>query len=300
MINGDKKNGSILVGFLVVVILATLIAGLYESYTQKYLPDRSLLSHLHDYGYLTEIPVVYEPGKGIWHPLGWAGSAMMVLMLLYSVRKRVAVFRSWGRLPNWLTAHMFLGIMGPLLVTLHTTFKFGGIITTSYICMIITMVSGLLGRYIYIQIPHSLSGAELEADDIEKMVEELDGALGRFSGEVNVPALFEEIRTTDPQDRKPGPATSLLWMIRTDLINLFKIARLRRILKTRHRLDRTARKTVLDLLKKKAALVRRKNFLSTSQSLLHYWHVFHRPLATVMFAIMFLHIVVYYLFRPAH
>jgi len=290
----------IVIGFLMLITILTLFTGLYESYAQKYQPEMSLLSLLHDYGILNDIPVIYEPSKGIWHPIGWIGSGMMVLMLLYTVRKRVSLLRSWGRLPNWLTAHMFLGIMGPMLVTFHTTFKFGGIITTSYICMIITMLSGLVGRYIYIQIPRGISGAELEVHDIDKLVEDLDGALGRFANRVNVTALFEEIGI-DPGQRGGGnPLASLIWMIRTDLANYFKIGRLNRTLRTRHSLDRGTRTTIVNLLKKKAALVRRMNFLSTSQSLLHYWHVLHRPLAVVMFGIMFLHIAVFYLFRSGH
>ena len=290
----------VLVGFFLAVILATFAAGLYESYTQRYLPDWSLLAALHLFGVLEEIPVVYEPSKGIWHPLGWTGSAMMIIMLLYSVRKRVGLIRSWGRLPNWLTAHMFLGIMGPMLVTFHTTFKFGGIITTSYICMMITMASGLVGRYIYIQIPRGLSGAELAAQDIARMVQELDGALGWYSTRVNVAALFDEIRIDTARSGRDNPVAALFWMIRTDLVNHFKIGRLKRTLRTRHRLDRPTRRMIVGLLKKKTALVRRMNFLSTSQSLLHYWHVLHRPLAVVMFGIMFLHIIVFYLFRSTH
>jgi hypothetical protein len=290
----------IIMSSLFLIFILTLFAGLYESYAQKFQPEMSLLSLLHDYGRLDEIPVVYEPSKGIWHPIGWIGSAMMVVMLLYTVRKRVYRLRSLGRLPNWLTAHMFLGIMGPLLVTFHTTFKFGGIITTSYICMIITMLSGLVGRYIYIQIPRGISGAELAVNDIDKLVGDLDGALGRFSNRVNVAALFEEIQIDPGRKTGDNPAASLIWMVRTDLVNFFKIGRLKRSLKTRHGLDRASRTAIVDLLKKKAALVRRMNFLSTSQSLLHYWHVLHRPLAVVMFGIMFLHIAVFYIFRSGH
>ena len=67
-----------------------------------------------------------HPGYWTWksgglmgHRLGIIGSSMMVLMLLYSVRKRVKWLRRLGPLSNWLDLHIFLGVIGPLLVGLE-------------------------------------------------------------------------------------------------------------------------------------------------------------------------------------
>lgn len=284
---------------IVLLFLVILATGVAESLLQKFQPDESLLAHLHARGYLMDTPVAYEPSKGIWFYAGWAGASMMLLMLLYSLRKRVALLRPLGRLPKWLSFHMFLGVMGPLLITFHTTFKFGGIIATSYFCMIITMVSGLLGRYLYVQIPRSISGMELQSNDIDKMVGEFDRTLNRISGRINLASLSGAIGRNEAQGSDMNPASSLLYMIRDDITHVFMISNLRKILRTEHGLDAETVGEITSLLKMKAALIRRKAFLSTSHKLLHYWHVFHLPLAVVMFLIMFLHIFVYYMFRPA-
>ena len=284
---------------LIVTAFLILLIGIYESLMQYYSHPYSLLNRLHLYGYLPEYKVVYEPSKGIWHLLGWTGSGMMVLMMLYSVRKRVSFLSSFGALRHWLAAHMFLGITGPLLVTFHTTFKLHGIIATSFWCMIVTMTFGILGRYIYLQIPRELSGAEMEAKDIDQIVDDLDRELGRYLSNAKVTTLLKEM---DVDDKLAGDMTTigaLFYMINKDIKNRFKIRKLKKALKKGFRIPRKARREIAFLIKKKAALVRRKNFLSTSHSLLHYWHVLHIPLATVMFLIMLIHIIVYYLFSPS-
>ncbi len=293
----DRKESysfEVVLGILVVITVSVLT---FESYTQKYIPNLSILSFFHKLGYMKDYPVIYEPGKGIWHPIGWTGSIMMVVMMLYSVRKRFGFMRSFGSLRHWLSAHMFLGIMGPVLVTFHTTFKFNGIIATSYWSMIITMVFGILGRYIYIQIPRSLAGAELRVQDIERMVQTIDSRISEYSRGMNVAELC---RTIDVREKGPvesGWFKSLLFMLRDDIVISYRLRKLDGVLRKTHHLPWKVRRKIDFLIQKKAAFNRRMNYLSTTHKILHYWHIFHVPLAIVMFLIMILHVFVYYLFR---
>ena len=102
------------------------------------------------------------------HLLGIIGLAMMLLLLLYSVRKRFKVFSSWGAINKWLNVHIYFGIFGPLFVILHSTFKLNGIISISFWCMIAIALSGVLGRYIYIQIPRNISGIEMGMNEVQE------------------------------------------------------------------------------------------------------------------------------------
>jgi hypothetical protein len=299
-VKADSTSGGFLFLVPITLILLTAATGFYESLAQHHAPDRSLLAFLHRAGYLKSVPIAYEPGKGIWLYLGWTGAILMVLMLLYSVRKRFSVFRPLGRLPRWLSLHMFLGIMGPMLITFHTTFKFGGIIATSYFCMMTTMISGLLGRYLYVQIPRSISGTELAVQEIDRLVEAFDRDLSRFSAPTNVSKFLNAIELDPGRASSANPFASLYRMLRAHLTHFFVILSVKKSLKRDYRLDRELIRKIAAMMKKKAALIRRKHYLSASHSLLHYWHVFHLPLSVVMFLIMFLHIGVYYLFRPVH
>ena len=62
---------------------------------------------------------------------------------------------------TWLEVHIFCGIVGPVLVTFHTSFKFNGIVSVAYWSMVAVVLSGFVGRYLYVRIPRSLRGIEL-------------------------------------------------------------------------------------------------------------------------------------------
>ncbi|MBI5238083.1 MAG: hypothetical protein HY887_06635 [Deltaproteobacteria bacterium] len=283
---------------LAILVAAAAILGAYESLTEKYLPADSILSSLHALGYMRRFPVVYEPSKGIWLFFGWAGTAMMAVMMVYSMRKRLWVFREAGSMRGWLSGHMFLGIMGPLLITFHSTFKFRGLIATSFWCMMVTMIFGVLGRYIYGQIPRGITGAELDINMIDKEIDCLDKRLGGYLSGTNIDGLLKKINGSADGAEGRGLFGALFFMARTDLKNLFAGCGLEAALAAYPRLSAEARKEIARLLRKKAAIARRRNFLATSHRLLHNWHVFHIPLAAVMFIIMSLHIAVYFIFSP--
>ena len=78
---------------------------------------------------------------------------MLVGVILYSARKRVSWLGGAGGLGNWLQFHIFLCTLGPLLVLLHTTFRFGGIVSIAFWSMVLVVASGVFGRYVFARIP---------------------------------------------------------------------------------------------------------------------------------------------------
>ena len=54
-----------------------------------------------------------KPGGFISHGLGIIGSLMMLMLLLYSLRKRTRVFGKAGAISRWLDIHIFFGSVGP-------------------------------------------------------------------------------------------------------------------------------------------------------------------------------------------
>ena len=62
-----------------------------------------------------------------------------------------------------------MGLAAPLLVALHSAFKFGGLAGMAYWIMMAVVVSGIVGRYLYAQIPRSRKDAELSLAELQKM-----------------------------------------------------------------------------------------------------------------------------------
>ena len=93
-----------------------------------------------------------KPSGTVAHPLGVAGIVMMCVPVIYTLRKRVAWLARTGSLERWLEVHIFCGIVGPVLVTFHTSFRFNGLVAVAYWSMIAVVLSGFAGRYLYVQI----------------------------------------------------------------------------------------------------------------------------------------------------
>lgn len=106
-----------------------------------------------------EIPPAYEL---FGHAIGIIGFVMMLMTeTLYSLRKRSRSVK-WGRLSGWLKTHIFMGLVGPYMVLLHTSWKFNGLAGVTTLLTIIIVVSGFIGRYIFTRIPRTLDGLEIE------------------------------------------------------------------------------------------------------------------------------------------
>src|SRR5690606_28470838 len=100
-----------------------------------------------------------KPSGPIGHGLGIVGTLMILTgVLTYIGRKKKKFLPRVGALKYWLEFHIFLCSVGPLLILFHTAFKFGGIVSVSFWSMVAVVLSGIIGRFIYIQIPRTIHG----------------------------------------------------------------------------------------------------------------------------------------------
>ena len=96
------------------------------------------------------------------HGMGIVGFILMLMTeTLYSFRKRSRSVR-WGKMSSWLQMHIFMGLVGPYMVLLHTSWKFNGLAGVTTLLTVIIVTSGFIGRYIFTRIPRTLDGLEIE------------------------------------------------------------------------------------------------------------------------------------------
>jgi hypothetical protein len=222
-----------------------------------------------------------RPSGAVAHPLGVAGLAMMLVPIAYAGRKRWAWLARAGSMRGWLEVHIFCGIVGPVLITFHTSFKFNGIISVAYWSMVAVMLSGFVGRYLFVRIPKSIRGVELTHDEIRERADVLKRALDASTLDQGLIALVRDVeRELEPVAVGAvfGPATVRVRLRRT-----------RRELR-RAGVERGLAADVTAAIGERLLLLRKLSRLNRTKRLFSMWHVFHQPLVYVMFAIAALHV----------
>jgi hypothetical protein len=114
----------------------------------------------------------YIPDEGVGYALGMTGGIMMLLALGYSLFKRTAFLRKLFGLKAWLHVHIIFGIVGPLLVVLHSTFRIGSLNGgVALISMLLVFLSGVIGRFLYSKIHFGLGGQKAKIKDLQEMLQ---------------------------------------------------------------------------------------------------------------------------------
>lgn len=127
------------------------------------------------------------------HGLGILGTAMIAIgVFLYIGAKKYGWLTRWFRLRYLLEFHIFLCTLGPILIVFHTTFKFGGIVSVAFWSMVIVVLSGIVGRFLYIRLPRDWQGRELS----------LEGALLLKEEWMNEPVSHERTKRIQKLERQ--------------------------------------------------------------------------------------------------
>jgi len=236
----------------------------------------------------SELHAAMKPG-GLWgHGMGIVGSTMMVLMLFYSARKRRLPGFRWGSLSRWLDIHIYFGVMGPLLVTLHTAMKFHGLVSISYFSMLVVAFSGVFGRYIYMQIPRDPRGHARSLEDVQKRVGEINKIVVE---EYRAPQHIVDILSAFTAPPAKGSGIGAVFRsVFGDVTTRIRGRRLRREIKRHGGIPHGEVGRLVALAREQLVLQRKITFLDSMTATLHYWHVFHRPFAYVMLTIMVIHV----------
>ena len=228
-----------------------------------------------------------KPGGRVGHAFGVAGSLMMIVMLLYSVRKRVPALHNFGTLRAWLDFHIYCGVIGPLLVVLHSTFKVQGIVALSFWSMIAVASSGVLGRYLYGQLPRRQSGDEIGLQEAAELHRRLADRLRDTYGlDASALARLDQISAGGLSQDSSLLTVLMLGPWRA----LAARRRLRAFLRGYRHLPRELRADLQSTARQRAQLSRRLLLWSKLRRLFHYWNVIHKPFAIVMYLFMAVHV----------
>ncbi len=233
----------------------------------------------------------------VGHAYGILGAAFMVVGVgMYSARRRLAPLAKVGKLKDWLQIHIFLCTLGPFLVVLHSALRVGGLVAISFWSMVLVVVSGVFGRYLYVRIPKSLQGNFVSLEALQRRREEAFSRL-RERAPVNGAALALLSKTIQPEEPR-SLSHALVIAFRWDAKQRRRKRTIRRLLDGMGGSEASLDE-VMRLAEEEARLGSQVALLQPFRRMFRYWHVFHLPLAIVMFLILAVHVAVAILFGYA-
>jgi hypothetical protein len=126
------------------------------------------------WGMHAHLELYITPKRGFGYWLGITGGSTMLLLLIYSARKR-APWLGWiGSTTAWFRIHMTLGVVGPVLILFHSNFRLGASNSNvALICMLLVAGSGVVGRYIYTRLHARMDGHQDTLEQLKAVGEKM-------------------------------------------------------------------------------------------------------------------------------
>jgi hypothetical protein len=278
----NNTTHKIFISAMVIIVIASVIVLTYIGFNYYGISIENRFFHPKN--------EALKPSGYLGHGFGIAGSLMIIIGLFsYMARKRFKSMGRLGYLKHWLEFHIFLCILGPVFVVFHTTFKFGGIVAISFWSMVAVVLSGFIGRFIYIQIPRSVEGRELSLNELCVMRAELTENINNsseFDGDVT--SLLEGAF----KDRPVISGKNIFVRMWSGYVNDRRVYRRLRIELKKQNLTQRNFKRACALLQNEITLNRRIDMLVSMRNLMEYWHVAHLPFALAMLVVMLIHVAV--------
>jgi hypothetical protein len=243
------------------------------------------------------------PTRGLGYALGIIGGSLMLLLLVYSLRKRWSWLSFLGSTPAWFRFHMVLGILGPVCILFHSNFGTGATNSNVALFSMLTVAgSGFIGRYFYAHVHYGLYGRKLELNDLRAGAEKLHGLSGNMSF---LPELVGRIEAAEQRLLATGPQIALLGFAKPLVVGLATVrerwrlhrylrralkagARTSPVLKTeRRRLTRIAR----GYIDRRLAASKRVAEFAGYERLFSLWHALHIPLIFMLIIAAVIHVI---------
>ena len=242
-----------------------------------------------------------RPSGRIGINLGILGTLMFFIIFMYALRKVIPWLGRMGTARHWMDFHIVCGVSAPIIIAFHASFKFNNIAGVAFWIMLAVAISGIAGRYLYAQIPQSLSAAKTSFQELEANKDQLADALKGQSvySEEKISRIFA--MPSAEEIRKSSLLSTLGQMMLLDIRRPFQIAALRRQAATFGQFFRSVgglfstgnpeTEQIVRLVRRKSSLSKRILFLDQAERVFHLWHVIHRPFSYAFAVLAVIHIV---------
>jgi hypothetical protein len=259
-------------------------------------------------GWLLRDHGLVNPEKGVGYWLGIIGASMMLLLLLYPLRKRLKRLGFLGSTRNWFRTHMILGLLGPLLILYHANFQLGSFNSrVALYCMLLVAGSGVIGRHIDAHVHRGLYGGKLTLTELQgDLASSLESSQGlanllpKLTGRLN--AVSAEVQG-DQYSGSLSTGASLKWKLRYFPLWFSLRNTAKRELQARAAESPAIARDLERLTQSTNAFIRRFIHITSKiaqftlyEKLLSAWHILHMPLFIMMIISALLHVLAVHMY----
>lgn len=246
----------------------------------------------------------YTPWSRTGYWIGVAGGVSMLLLFSYPLRKRWRVTYNWGAAKHWFVVHMVLGILGPWLILLHSTFQIGSTnAAVALYSMVIVALSGVIGRFLYVRLHADMRGEKASLAGIRNTLNEqhrsADAELQGMPAVLDALHAFETKVLDQARTGKPHHLWRL-FVLPVQRNRMVAACRkdIKAIIKATAKQQRWAPSLSLmryrancELVENYAMSVQRAAQFQSFERLFSLWHVAHVPFVWIMVFCAIFHIV---------
>ena len=284
-----------LVGLLGFLIMCGEVALLH--YTPQMSFRFSQLKHLEKYAdsttanILESLDIKFHAGDQLSTWAGAIGTALMIIAAIYPIFRRIKAFRFIASNTMWFDFHLMAGTVGPMYIALHSALRLDTWVSAAFWTMVIVVVSGFLGRYLYTQVPEMSSGVELEQLDHERAFQAARGRLPVPMAEIDR-ELAQAGESAQRVSMSPSVVRALWWLFSQDIGRGFRTLARRGRLKQLGVSERRMRNDLARRAARMIVITRRQVVAPKAQLLLHSWKKVHVPFTVMLTAIGAAHIYI--------
>ena len=253
-------------------------------------------------GWLNRDDSNLTPKSGVGYWLGIAGCLLMLLLLVYPLRKRMRSLWVIGTVPFWFRAHMILGVFGSVLIIWHSNFKLGSINSNvALVAILVVATSGVFGRYLYGKIHLGLYGRKAAVREILADAEALRGLIGanlRVADRVGAQLdAFAQLGAAASKNVFAGLILLPFINWRGIVVRMRLVADARRVIALQGRRFGQSRRiqhqqlaSLEDLVTLHVAAVKKAAALALYERLFQLWHALHVPLFFLLMISAIIHV----------
>ncbi len=277
--NAEERH-RIRLGTLLAVVGVLILVGLWYVGRNYYWlpPAQRVYSPLHK---------AFKPGGRWGHGIGVAATLVMLSNFLLPLRKHWRRLKGRKSIREWLTFHVFVGIMSPLVILFHAAFGSNNMIATlCYTSLVCVVGTGLVGRFLFGLIP--IAGDHyLEMTELRSRMEQLRGSLNPLLETVRRPQDIHWLLQTATSEPAQGVGffRALFSFPLVELRVRWLLASSRSLFSSRedhHEFSLMIRRLLR--LKRQASVFR------TAKMIMNYWRGFHVVLAVFLVLVIMVHI----------